>query len=210
MPALIVLATAAAVVAVLLMPFSLLVNFLPLQRLLLSIVGTTGGAAPRFSVAEAVHRVTDLLAYLALRRPLPDNGFYSSLELAHMGDVQAIFQAVYLTALVSCLLTAVLITLLRRGEGDVRHVVRAAGITVLAIVAALGAISVAIGFDALFIAFHELTFANDFWLLPEDSGLIRLFPEEYFMNYFFVALGASVITALFLTMLSRPRRTRRL
>lgn len=192
------------------MPFSLLVNFLPLQRLLLSVVGTTGGAVPRFSVTEAVRRVTDLLTYLALRRPLPNDGFYSPLELAHMGDVQSIFQAVYLTALVSCLLTAVLITLLRRGGGDVRHVVRAAGITVLAIVAALGAISVTIGFDALFIAFHELAFANDFWLLPEDSGLIRLFPEEYFMDYFFVALGAIVITALFLTMLSRRRRTGRL
>jgi integral membrane protein (TIGR01906 family) len=206
LPALIVLSTAVAVVAVLLTPFSLLVNFLPLQRLVLSVVGTTGGAAPRFSVAEAVRRVTDLLAYLAVRRSLPDDGFYSSLELAHMGDVQAIFQAVYVTAFVSCLLTAAFIASLRRRRGDVRHIVRAAGITVLAIVAALAAISVTVGFDALFISFHELAFANDFWLLPEDSGLIRLFPESYFMSYFFIALGATVIAALFLTMLSWRRR----
>ena len=210
MPAPIILATATAVVAVLLTPFSLLVNFMPLQRLLLSMVGTTGGTAPRFDVAEAVRRVTDLLKYLALRRPLPNDGFYSPLELAHMGDVQAIFQGVYLTAFVSCLLTVVLVVLLRRNGRDVRRVARAAGITVLALVAALGTASVTIGFDALFITFHELAFANNFWLLPEDSGLIRLFPENYFMSYFFVTLGASLIAAIFLTILSRRRRTLRL
>lgn len=207
---LIVLTTAVTAVAVLLAPFSLLVNFLPLQRLLLSMVGTTGGAIPRFGVAEALRRVTDLLTYLALRRPLPNDGFYSPLELAHMGDVQAIFQAVYLTAIVSCLLGAVLTAFLRRKGFDVRRVAQAAGITVLAIVVTLGALSATVGFDALFIKFHELAFANDFWLLPEDSGLIRLFPENYFMSYFFIALGASVITALFLTILSRRRLTRRL
>jgi integral membrane protein (TIGR01906 family) len=205
LPALIILTTAVAVVTVLLAPFSLLVNFLPLQRLLLSMVGTTGGAAPRFGVAEAIHRVTDLLAYLALRKPLPSDGFYSSLELAHMGDVQAIFQCVYLATLTSCLLTATLVVFLRRRGSDVRRIVRAVGITVLAIVAAVAAISVTVGFDALFIAFHEIAFANDFWLLPEDSGLIRLFPESYFMGYFFIALAAMVITALFLTMLSRRK-----
>jgi len=209
-PALIILTTATAVVAVLLMPFSLLVNFMPLQRLLLSMVGTTGGTAPRFDVAEAVRRVADLLKYLALHRPLPNDAFYSPLELAHMGDVQAIFQGVYLTALVSCLLTAVLVVLLRRNGRDVRRIARAAGITVLALVVALGTASVTIGFDALFITFHELAFANNFWLLPEDSGLIRLFPENYFMSYFFVALSASLIAALFLTILSHRRRTLRL
>jgi integral membrane protein (TIGR01906 family) len=209
-PVLIILATATAILATLLTPFSLLVNFVPLQRLLLSMVGTTGGTAPRFDVAEAVRRVAELLEYLAFRRPLPNDGFYSPLELAHMGDVQAIFQAVYLTALVSCLLTAVLVALLRRKGRDVRRVVRAGGIAVLALVAGLGTASVTIGFDALFVAFHELAFSNDFWLLPENSGLIRLFPEDYFMSYFFIALGASVIVALFLTILSRRRRTRRL
>jgi len=209
-PALIILATATTVVAVLLTPFSLLVNFVPLQRLLLSMVGTTGGTAPRFSVAEAVRRVLDLLRYLALYRPLPNDGFYSPLEIAHMGDVQAIFQVVYLKAFASCLLTIVLIALLRRKGRDVRRVVRAASITVLALVAILGTVSVTIGFDTLFVTFHELAFSNDFWLLPEDSGLIRLFPEEYFMSYFFITLGASAVVALILTMLSRRKRARRL
>ena len=210
MPALVIFATVSAVVAVLLTPFSLLVNFMPLQRLLLFMVGTTGGPAPRFGVPEAVGRVADLLKYLALRRPLPNDAFYSPLELAHMSDVQAIFQAVYLTALVSCLVTVLLAIFLRRKGRDIRRVVRAAGIAVLALVAALVTISVTIGFDALFIAFHELAFSNNFWLLPEDSGLIRLFPENYFMSYFFIALGAAVVVALILMILSCRRPSHRL
>ena len=210
MPALIIFATVTAVVAVLLTPFSLLVNFMPLQRLVLSMVGTTGGTAPRFDVAEAVRRVADLLKYLAFHRPLPNDAFYSPLELAHMSDVQAIFQAVYLTALVSCLVTVLLAIFLRRKGRDIRRVVRAAGIAVLALVAALVTISVTIGFDALFIAFHELAFSNNFWLLPEDSGLIRLFPENYFMSYFFIALGAAVVVALILMILSCQRPFHRL
>ncbi|MHB8106648.1 MAG: lipoprotein intramolecular transacylase Lit [Candidatus Cryosericum sp.] len=210
MPALIVFATVTAVVAVLLTPFSLLVNFMPLQRLLLFMVGTTGGSAPRFGVAEAARRVADLLKYLALRRPLPNDAFYSPLELAHMSDVQTIFQGVYLTALVSCLVTALLVAFLRRKGRDIRRVVRAAGIAVLALVAALVTMSVTIGFDALFIAFHELAFSNNFWLLPEDSGLIRLFPENYFMSYFFIALGAAVLVALILMILSCRRPSHRL
>jgi integral membrane protein (TIGR01906 family) len=209
-PALIIFATVTAVVAVLLTPFSLLVNFMPLQRLVLSMVGTTGGTAPRFDVAEAVRRVADLLKYLAFHRPLPNDAFYSPLELAHMGDVQTIFQGVYLTALVSCLLTVVLIILLRRNGRDVRRIARAAGITVLALVATLVTASVTIGFDALFVTFHELAFSNNFWLLPEDSGLIRLFPENYFMSYFFVALGAAVVVALILMILSCQRPFHRL
>jgi len=198
------------VVAVLLTPFSLLVNFMPLQRFLLAMVGTTGGVTPRFSAAEAVRRVLDLLTYLALRRALPNDGFYSPLELVHMSDVQTIFQIVYLKTVFSCLLTIVLIVVLRKKGCDIRRVVRAAGITVLAVIAVLGTAVVTAGFDALFITFHKLAFANDFWLLPEDSGLIRLFPEEYFMNYFFIALGASVAIALALTLLSRQRRIRTL
>lgn len=205
------LATASVIAGVLLTPFSLLVNFIPLQKLVLSMVGTIGGMTPRFSVAEAVRRVKDLLKYLAFGRLLPNDGFYSPLELAHMVDVRAIFQLVYLTALVSCLLTIIFFAIVLHRQGRrIRQVVRVAGIAVLIVVAAAGALFAAVGFDALFIRFHELAFANDFWLLPEDSGLIRLFPEHYFMSYFFIALGASVVLALSLTILPLRRHTSRL
>jgi len=203
-------ATATTAVAVLLVPFSLIVNFMPLQRLLLFLVGTTGGPAPRFTPAEASYRTASLLRYLAFRTPLASDSFYSGTEIAHMVDVQRIFQAVYLTAIASCLLTALLVALLRHRGIDSRRVAWTSGVAVLALIAALGTASVTIGFDAMFIAFHHLAFTNDFWLLPVDSGLIRLFPEQYFMSYFFIALGASAALAIALIVLSGRNHTRRL
>jgi integral membrane protein (TIGR01906 family) len=206
---LVVLAAAATALAVLLVPFSILINFMPLQRLLLSLVGTTGGGAPRFGVSEALQRVGVLLRYLALRVPLPDDGFYSAVELAHMGDVQSVFQIVYLGALVSsCVLGITLVLLTRRSRDRALQAVRYGGIGVLIFVATAGTAALTVGFDQLFITFHEVVFSNDFWLLPEDSSLIRLFPENYFMSFFFIALAASVIVAVLVILLSLHKRPR--
>jgi integral membrane protein (TIGR01906 family) len=210
--ALVVLATTGVALTVLLVPFAVLTNFMPLQGLLLWLVGTTGGTAPRFSASEALPRVSTLLRYLALRTPLPNDGFYSAIELAHMSDVQSIFQIVYLVALVStCVMAASLVLLAQRKRGHaLQQAVRTGSITVLAFVALLGTLAFTVGFDQLFITFHELAFSNDFWLLPENSGLIRLFPESYFMSYFFIALAASVIVAVLLTIPSLRKRPQRL
>jgi integral membrane protein (TIGR01906 family) len=41
----------------------------------------------------------------------------------------------------------------------------------------------AIGFDSLFIKFHELSFANDFWQLdPRTDYLVRIFPENFWFD----------------------------
>lgn len=209
MTVLFVLTTAATALAVLLVPFAVVVNFMPLQRLLLFVVGTTGGGAPRFGVSEALRRVGALLRYLALRVPLPDDGFYSAVELAHMGDVQSVFQTVYLAALISvCILALALVLLSRSNKGHALRAIRTGSIVDLILVAVLGTTALAVGFDQLFVTFHELVFTNALWLLPEDSSLIRLFPENYFMAYFFTALAASVTLAVLLTLLSLRKRPR--
>jgi integral membrane protein (TIGR01906 family) len=208
--ALVVLAAAATAVVVLLVPFAVLVNCMPLQRLLLFLVGTTGGSAPRFSASEALQRVGALLRYLALRAPLPDDGFYSAVELAHMTDVQTLFQAVYAAALASsCILAIALIFLARRDRNHALAAVRTGSIADLVLVTVLGTAVLTVGFDRVFVTFHELVFTNSFWLLPEDSSLIRLFPENYFMSYFVIALAASVLLAVFLTLPSFRRRQHR-
>ena len=44
-------------------------------------------------------------------------------------------------------------------------------------------------FTSLFYGFHELLFNNDLWLLPENSFLIQLFPEDFFA-YMAMSIGA--------------------
>lgn len=193
---LLLLATAALVVLLLLAPFTLVANLLPLQRLVLHAVGTTAGANPRFTTPEAMRRVSDLLLYLALRRPLPNDGFYSAVELVHMADVQSIFQLVYAVTAAALLLSLVLLPVLHRHHEDLRRAGRAAARIVLGLIVVLGVVLATAGFDRIFIAFHELAFTNDFWLLPETSSLIQLFPEQYFMTYFLLALCGSVLAAV--------------
>ena len=209
MTALVILAAGATAVALLLVPFAVLVNCMLLQRLLLSLVGTTGGNAPRFSTSEALQRVGALLRYLALRAPLPDDGFYSAVELAHMADVQSVFQVVYVSALASlCILALTLALLARRHRDRTLAAVRMGSVADLVLVAVLGTAVLTVGFDQVFVTFHELVFTNSFWLLPETSSLIRLFPESYLMSYFVIALAVSVVLAAFLTLLSSRRRQR--
>ncbi len=198
MPVLTVLAAAALAAAILLGPFTVLINCMPVQRLLLFQAETIGGNAPRFTDGEALRRLHDLLRYLAFRRPLPNDGFYSALERVHMSDVQAIFQIVYGACGISLLLTWLLLLYLRHRGCDTRKIVRAAGFFILAVIMILGSFTATNGFDTLFILFHHLAFTNDFWLLPGDAALIRLFPESYFMNCFFLALGTSAAVSLLL------------
>lgn len=192
-----IVASLATAVATLLVPFTLLVNLLPVQRLILSLAGTVGGPAARFPLDKAMARVHDLLAYLAWRLPLPDDGFYSALELAHMTDVLSLFQTSYGACIVSVILLLSLSFPLRRNNLLWRPL-RAAGIAILTVAGLFGVALLTIGFGTVFTLFHEMAFANDLWLLPEESSLIRMFPEQYFAMYFVVSLASSVVVAVIL------------
>jgi integral membrane protein (TIGR01906 family) len=62
-----------------------------------------------------------------------------------------------------------------------RGVVGGSGIT-LALMLALG-LGTLLGFDQLFLQFHLLSFANDFWLLdPTRDYLIMLFPQGFWYD----------------------------
>ena len=48
---------------------------------------------------------------------------------------------------------------------------------------ALFGIVAAVGFDALFLLFHRVSFANDFWQLdPRTDYLVLLFPQGFWFD----------------------------
>jgi len=54
-------------------------------------------------------------------------------------------------------------------------------------------------FDSLFFKFHELSFSNNYWLLPRDSNLIKIFPAQFFVDFANqVALQTFTMAALIL------------
>lgn len=108
-------------------------------------------------------------------------------EVSHMRDVKVLLRGVYLIALVSGLFLISSICL-----GFVRYhkifldtlaklVLGGTGLTVgLVFVALLLSIS---GFDRLFLLFHQLSFANNFWQLdPFRDYLVMMFPQGFWFD----------------------------
>ena len=108
-------------------------------------------------------------------------------EVAHMRDVKVLLRGVYLIALVSGLFLISFISL-----GFVRYhktfldtlaklVLGGIGLTGgLVFVALLLSIS---GFDRLFLLFHQLSFANNFWQLdPFRDYLVMMFPQGFWFD----------------------------
>ena len=56
-----------------------------------------------------------------------------------------------------------------------------------------------VGFERLFLAFHEISFSNDFWQLdPRTDALIAMFPEGFFLDATLWIVGSTVLEAAIL------------
>ena len=121
---------------------------------------------------------------------------FTEREIIHMKDVKGLIRGVYMFQWITLgylLATVVIYAWLRRKEA-LAGIVRVGfwgGVLTLLIIGGLGIGSV-FGFESLFLAFHQLSFANDFWRLnPRIHNLIAMFPEPFFRDAtLFVALMA--------------------
>ena len=65
-------------------------------------------------------------------------------------------------------------------------------------VIALVAVASFFNFNQVFILFHVVSFSNDFWILPPDSYLIRMFPEAFFNFIFIFVFGVIILESVVL------------
>ena len=122
---------------------------------------------------------------------------FNQREVIHLGDVKELIWLNYRVLLGTLIyvLTYTGISLFRQRKESwrrlTREVVGGSGLT-LALMLALG-LGTLLGFDQLFLQFHLLSFANDFWQLdPTRDYLIMLFPQGFWYDAtLFVALGAA-------------------
>lgn len=125
---------------------------------------------------------------------------FNAKEVAHLKDVKSIIQLFYRvqTMALAYMLGyfAVSYALKSRsripGVGSLLVVSSAATIAVLA----LAGVGLFVGFDALFLQFHLLSFSNNLWQLdPSTDYLIRLFPREFFFDASLFIAGATIVEA---------------
>jgi integral membrane protein (TIGR01906 family) len=133
-----------------------------------------------------------------------EQDLFNSKEIAHMKDVKKLVRGVYVLALVSAVYLAVMIlTGFIRQKGLfasllAKRLALGGGLT-LAMLALFGAVA-AFGFDSLFIKFHELSFANDFWQLdPRTDYLVRIFPDNFWFDATMWVAVRAIVGALVIT-----------
>ena len=135
---------------------------------------------------------------LELRVPVRgvERELFNAREVAHMQDVKGLVRGVYLAAVVSGLFVLGVagagVALCRRPFSATlaRLVLWGSGLTI-GFVLVVGLLSL-LGFDQLFLKFHQLSFSNNLWQLnPYQDYLIIMFPQGFWFDAtMFVGLSA--------------------
>ncbi|GAA1354431.1 TIGR01906 family membrane protein [Falsarthrobacter nasiphocae] len=102
-------------------------------------------------------------------------------EVSHMADVKAVLgTGLDLTLLAACVIVLILL-LLRRTPALARGALRGGAILTLGLMAAL-AVSAVLGFERFFAWVHSLFFKDGTWMFSTRDTLIRVYPEQFWMD----------------------------
>ena len=126
-----------------------------------------------------------------LRVVVPVNGMerelYNQREVHHMRDVKGLVRGVYWMAGI----TLVFLLLVKGAgyylwrwafAGQMARLGLYGGLLTLALVLAVGLFAL-VGFDSLFLLFHQLSFTNDLWQLnPRTDYLLIMFPQGFWFD----------------------------
>ena len=112
---------------------------------------------------------------------------FKPVEITHMRDVKRLVWGVYIVAAVTALslLAATALGLVRQRRQFAEILARRllwGGTLTIALIVGVGLFAL-VGFDTLFLKFHQLSFANDFWQLdPRTDFLVMLFPQDFWFD----------------------------
>ena len=115
----------------------------------------------------------NIINYLKDREELKFN--FTQEETVHMNDVKSLVSKLNYTILTLLLLTIIILVI---NKEDISRQLIISGIMPILLIIILYFID----FSSLFITFHKLLFANNYWLLPSDSLLIQTYPAEFFVS----------------------------
>ncbi len=143
--------------------------------------------------------------YISLTVVKDDQSFelFNQREIIHLKDVKGLIWLDYwvLLGTLLCALGYAGVSLFWRKRRYWRRLAWGAigggGVT-LALMLALG-LGTLLGFEQLFLQFHLISFANDFWLLdPSKDYLIMLFPQGFWYDATLFCALATVVGAVIL------------
>lgn len=134
-------------------------------------------------------------------------GFDGS-AVSHLRDVRGVISAARLaTGLAALLLAGYLAVCIARGRRRPLQLGMYAGAVSALVAVVVGGLAAVFDFGVLFTAFHGVFFEGGTWVFPEDSLLIRLFPERFWMASGAAWLVLVVLGAVLLVVAARALRT---
>jgi integral membrane protein (TIGR01906 family) len=137
------------------------------------------------------------------------SALFTDAEVSHMTDVKLVMLVTMVVGVVLGLLCIVfMVALSRTAKGGIRRALFAGSVWMLVVLIALGVLAV-LGWQQFFAAFHGLFFAEGTWTFQASDALIRLYPNQFWVDAGLV-VGVLVLATLVVTLvLTWPTRRRR-
>jgi integral membrane protein (TIGR01906 family) len=132
---------------------------------------------------------------------------FTPREVIHMRDVKHLVRAVFAlqTAALSYVALYAVARLLaqrRAAWAGLARLCRMSALGTLAAGVAFG-VTTLVGFDRLFVRFHQLSFSNDFWMLdPLQDRLVQMFPFDFWLVSTVILVGLTIVEVLALLAVS--------
>lgn len=150
---------------------------------------------------ELIKNTTNLLDYLNHKATL-NLDWYTDKDILHMQDVRTLYSLSYKTMIffiVVFIISTILLLILCKKK-TIFYITNTFNKVLLAFIIVIGILSgiISYNFTSFWIKFHQLLFSNDLWLLsPDESNLIQMVPEE-----FFISLITTIILHIFILFIS--------
>lgn len=141
----------------------------------------TYGNFERENIVE--NATSNLLSYFRGQNKL-DVNFYSKQAAFHLKDVKNLLdfsRGLFILTAFACFFIATYL-IVKKKYLDLLNALFVGSLSTLILIVLLGT-GFLNAFDWLFIKFHLLLFRNELWLFDETDNLIKLFPEEFFINF---------------------------
>ena len=135
---------------------------------------------------ELINNTTNLLEYLTNKAEL-NTTWFSEKDILHMKDVRVLYNVSFnlmIFFIIIFILSTILIALVYKNYA-MFYITKIFNKTLLAFILLVIVLAgiISYNFTSFWIKFHQLLFTNDLWLLsPEESNLIKMVPEEFFIS----------------------------
>lgn len=148
-----------------------------------------------------IQNTVNLLDYLNNKAEL-NTSWYTPKDILHMEDVRVLYNVSYKVMLMFIIIFIIstILLIIICGKNTINYITKTFNKVLLSFFIVIGSLAciISYNFNSFWIKFHQVLFSNDLWLLsPDESNLIQMVPEE-----FFISLITKIIIHIFILFIS--------